>query len=42
MMKETYERPQIEVSIFDAVDVILTSGEPKFNPQNPWEMPIKP
>ena len=46
MMKETYERLDMDVTKFDVEDVITTSGEeptggpPAFDPKNPWEMPV--
>lgn len=49
MIKETYERLNMDVTTFDIEDVITTSGvgpgpgpggnAPDFNPNNPWEMP---
>lgn len=45
MNKELYKRLQMDVTKFEAEDVITTSGEtptpvpPPFNPNNPWEMP---
>ena len=44
MMKEAYERPCVDVELFDAADVITASGNAPvgFNPENPWELPVKP
>ena len=43
MMKATYERLQMDVTTIDIKDIITTSGETPvgFNPENPWEMPVK-
>ena len=42
MNKETYERLLMDVTEFDAEDVITTSGitSPAFAPTNPWEIPV--
>ena len=52
MNKETYERLLMDVTEFDAEDVITTSGEggggdtpggntpPVFSPTSLWEMPV--
>lgn len=30
MFKETYKRTKLEITCFDAEDIIITSGEPPF------------
>lgn len=44
MNKEKYETAEIDVHVFEAEDVITTSGgySPEFKPNNPWEMPNEP
>ncbi len=43
--KETYERLLMDVTKFDAEDIITTSGEgtttrPAFAPTSEWELPV--
>lgn len=42
MIKETYERVELDIEILEVENVITTSGEaPIFDP-NQWELPFKP
>ena len=43
MMKEAYERPNLDIELFEAVDVITESGAAPvgFDPES-WELPFRP